>query len=142
MSIHATDNQRVRLRPATARLVYRLLVPLLDSGLVTVAELKAIRISLSALSKTDNFSSLVAPRFIRPQEAAEMLSISYSQFRTLEREGAFPFKRRVIGGKTVRYLNVEVLDYMMVKSLIEGGTAPEKTSVSFLLPPQSLLEKM
>ena len=142
MSINATDNQRVRIRPATARLVYRLLVPLLDSGLVTVSELKAIRISLSALSKTDNLSSLVAPRLIRPQEAAEMLGISYSQFRTLEREGVFPFKRRVIGGKTVRYLNVEVLDYMMVKSLIEGGTASEKPSVSFLLSPQSLREKM
>ena len=51
------------------------------------------------------------------EELAEMLSVSYSQFRTLEKEGAFPFRRRMIGGKTVRYLNKDIIDYMLVGSL-------------------------
>ena len=57
-------------------------------------------------------------------------------------ERVLPFKRCVIGGKTVRCLNVEVLDCMAVKSLIEGGAASEDPSVSFLLSPQRLPEKM
>ena len=36
----------------------------------------------------------------------------------------FPFRRRMIGGKTVRYLNTEILDYMLVGSL-QGEGADE-----------------
>ena len=106
-----------RLRPATARLTCRLLAPLVDTGLVAAGELSIIRRNLTALAKTGELAQVIAPRLLTGQEAAEMLSISYSQFRALEREGAFPFRRRMIGGKTVRYLNTDILDYMLVGSL-------------------------
>ena len=120
---HGSDNNRRPIRPATARLTARLLAPLLDSGLVTADELAAIRNALTALTKADP-TPPVAPKLIRPQEAAELLSVSYSQFRALEKEGAFPFKRRMVGNKTVRYLNVEVISYMIDGALPEGPADP------------------
>ena len=109
------QNKTIRLQ--TVRLTCRLLAPLIDSGLVTVHEFSIIRKNLTALAKTGELTPAIAPRLLTGQEAAEMLSISYSQFRALEREGAFPFRRRMIGGKTVRYLNTDILDYMLVGSL-------------------------
>ena len=40
------------------------------------------------------------------------LGVSHSQFRALEHEGAFPFKRRTVGGRTVRFKNTEIIAYM------------------------------
>ena len=116
------------LRLQTAHLTCRLLVPLMSSGLVTSSELTIIRKSLTSLAKTGEPAPVVAPKFITPQEAAEMLAISYSQFRALEKEGAFPFRRRMIGGKTVRYLNTEILDYMQVGSITKDSEAENETS--------------
>ena len=111
------DTAQNRIRPQTTKLVCRLIAPLLDSGVVTADELSIIRGNLNALAKTGELVPAIAPKLLTGQEAAEMLSISYSQFRALEREGAFPFRRRMIGGKTVRYLNTDILDYMLVGSL-------------------------
>ena len=112
------------LRLQTARLTCRLLAPLVDSGLVTAMELSAINKNLTALAKTGELPLPAAPRLITGREAAAMLNVSYSQFRQLEKEGAFPFKRRMIGGKTVRYLDTEILEYMLVGSL-QGEGADE-----------------
>ena len=114
------ERTRKILRPQTAQLTCRLLAPLMDSGLVTAGELTIIRKNLTALAKTGELAPVIAPKLIKPQEAAEMLAVSYSQFRDLEKEGAFPFRRRMIGGKTVRYLNTEILDYMLAGSLTRG----------------------
>ena len=112
-----------RLRLQTAHLTCHLLAPLLDSGfvqlligtgVVTTGELSLIRRNLTALAKTGELAPAIVPRLITGQEAAEMLAISYSQFRALEKEGVFPFRRRLIGGKTVRYLNTDIIDYMLV----------------------------
>ena len=103
-----------RLRLQTAHLTCHLLAPLLDSGLVRSSELSIIRRNLTALAKTGELAPAIVPRLITGQEAAEMLAISYSQFRALEKEGVFPFRRRLIGGKTVRYLNTDIIDYMLV----------------------------
>ena len=98
-------------RPATARLVARLVAPLTDSGLVTLSEFDQIVSALRGLAKRGKSSS-IPPRLVDGKKAAEMLGISYSQFRTLEAEGEFPFKRRLVGSKTVRYLNTDLLAYM------------------------------
>ena len=113
-----TENQtNERLRMQTVTLICRLLTPLLDSGLVTAGELSLVRENLTALAKTGELAPVIPPRLLTGPEAAEMLSISYSQFRQLAKEGAFPFRRRLIGGKTVRYLNTEIIDYMLAGSL-------------------------
>lgn len=119
--------QSLRLRLQTVQLACSLLAQLLDSGLVMAGELTIIRKNLTALAKTGELAPVIAPKLITPQEAAEMLSISYSQFRALEKEGAFPFRRRMIGGKTVRYLNTEILDYMQVGSITKDSEAENET---------------
>jgi len=100
------------LRPATARLVTRLIAPLLDSGLVTNTEYDAIYQNLAYLAKKGEQMPTIPPRLITGQEAAEILGISFSQFRTLEREGAFPFQRRIVGERNVRYRNTDIYAYM------------------------------
>ena len=61
----------------------------------------------------------------KKQEAAEMLAISYSQFRALEKEGAFPFRRKLVGNKTVRYRNTDIYDYINAPDIQEKQTEGE-----------------
>ena len=120
--------QSLRLRLQTVQLTCRLLAPLMDSGLVMAGELTIIRKKLTTLAKTGELAPVIAPKLLTPQEAAEMLAISYSQFRALEKEGAFPFRRRMIGNKTVRYLNTDLIDYLVVGSIAKTSEAvDEKT---------------
>ena len=111
-----------KLKPQTARLTCRLLEPLLDSGLVSYEEYAIIKRNLDALAKTGELAPAIPQKLIKPQEVAEMLCISYSQFRQLEKDGVFEpyFKRRCIGSKTVRYLNTEILNYMLIGSITKG----------------------
>ena len=99
------------VRPATVRLVTKLIAPLLDSGLVTNTEYNAIYQNLAYLAKKGEQMPPVQPRLITGQEAASVLGISFSQLRTLEREGALPFKRKIVGGRNVRYRNTDVYAY-------------------------------
>ena len=101
------------LRRQTARLTCRLLAPLLDSGLVTSTEYSIIQRNLNSLAKNGELQPAMPIKLITPQEAAEMLCISYSQFRALEKEGVFPFQRKYIGAKTVRYRSVDITNYIM-----------------------------
>ena len=56
--------------------------------------------------------SAVIPKLLDQQEVAEMLGISHSNFKKLEAEGAFPFKRKMVGS-AVRYRNTDVIDYII-----------------------------
>ena len=113
------------LRPQTARLIYRLLAVLLDSGGLTVGEYNLISRNLRALAKTGELAPAIAPKLLTPQEAAEILAISYSQFRSLEKEGAFPFRRKLVGNKTVRYRNTDIYDYINAPDIQEKQTEGE-----------------
>lgn len=108
------QNSTTKLRPQTAHLTCRLLVPLLDSGLVSSDEYAIIKRNLDALAKTGELAPAIPQKLITPQEVAEMLCISYSQFRQLEKDGIFEpfFKRRMIGNKTVRYYLPDIIKYM------------------------------
>lgn len=108
-----------RLRSQTARLVCRLAAALLDSETVTVEELNLIKKHLNSLVKTGELAPAIASKLLTPQEAAEILAISYSQFRALEKEGAFPFRRKLIGNKTVRYRNTDIYDYINTAGIKE-----------------------
>ena len=108
------QNSTTKLRPQTARLTCRLLAPLLDSGLVSSDEYAIIKRNLDALAKTGELAPAIPHKLITPKEVAEMLCISYSQFRQLEKDGVFEpyFKRRMIGNKTVRYYLPDIIKYM------------------------------
>ena len=98
-------------RPTTAKLVVRLLAPLLDSGTITPWEYDLIANAMKSLTKASS-SHMPPLRLITAHEAAELLGISFSQFRALEKEGTFPFKRKMVGDKTVRFRNWDILRYM------------------------------
>ena len=111
-----------RLRPQTARLVCRLASVLLDSGTITVEEYNIISRNLHTLAKTGELAPAIAPKLLTPQEVSELLSISYSQLRSLEKEGAFPFSRKLVGNKTVRYRNTDIYDYINASDTKEKQT--------------------
>ena len=102
--------QNCAIRPVTARLVTRIIAPLLDSGTVTPGEFDQIAAAMKALSHANAHPTPL--KLITGQEAAELLGVSYSQFRALEKEGAFPFNRKMVGNKTVRYRNLDIIRYM------------------------------
>jgi predicted DNA-binding transcriptional regulator AlpA len=100
------------LKMQTVRIIARMLSPLMDCGAINNKEYDVIVTNLSHVAKHGKPVPAIIPKLITAQEAAEMLSICYSQFRALEKEGAFPFKRRSVGNKTVRYKNTDILEYM------------------------------
>ena len=110
-----------RIRPMTARLVSRLASVLLDSGSLTQCEYDVIKRNLNSLAKTGEPVLPIAPKLLTPQEVAELLAISYSQFRALEKENVFPFKRMMIGSKTVRYRNTDVIKYIETGDALGKG---------------------
>ncbi len=111
-----------RLRPQTAHLVCRLASVLLDSGTITGEEYNIISRNLHAFAKTGELAPAIAPKLLTPQEVAEMLAISYSQLRSLEKEGAFPFRRKLVGNKTVRFRNTDIYDYINASNTNEKQT--------------------
>ena len=107
-----TEFNKKNIRQGTVRLVCRLLTVLIDSGTVSQSEYDVIRRNLNSLAKTGELALPIEPKLLTPQEVAELLAISYSQFRALEKENVFPFKRVMIGSKTVRYRNSDVIRYI------------------------------
>ena len=99
------------IRPATARLVTRLLVPLLDPGTITQSEFNQIAATMKALCK--NSPPPPPLKLLTAQEAADLLGISFSQFRALEKEGAFPFQRKLVGRKAVRYRSNDIYGFIL-----------------------------
>lgn len=114
-----------KLRPQTARLVCRLASVLLDSGTITVEEYNIISRNLHALAKTGELAPAIVPKLLTQQEVAEMLAIAGSQFRKLEKEGIFPFRRKLVGNKTVRYRNTDIYDYINAPDIQEKQTEGE-----------------
>ena len=113
------------LRPQTARLVCRLASVLLDSGTITREEYNIISRNLHALAKTGELAPAIVPKLLSQQEVAEMLAIAGSQFRKLEKEGIFPFRRKLVGNKTVRYRNTDIYDYINASDTTEKQTEGE-----------------
>lgn len=114
-------NANNRIKPMTAKMISRLAAVLLDSGSLTQYEYDVIRRNLNSLAKTGELALPIESKMLTPQEVAELLAISYSQFRSLEKENVFPFKRVMIGSKTVRYRNSDVIKYIETDYGSENG---------------------
>ena len=97
-----------------------MLSPLLGIGVISPDEFDLTFTYLSSLAKRGSPPPEVTPRLIRAPEVADLLAISYAEFRKLESEGAFPFKRRVIG-KSVRYYYPDVVNFLRSEGLDEGS---------------------
>ena len=112
-------------RESTARFLRRLHTPLLEQGVMTRDEFDLMHTYLSSLAKKGIPPPDVPQKMIRAPEVAELLDISYAEFRKLDKDGFFPFKRRTIG-KSVRYFYPDVVKYMDLGSYESENTMEEK----------------
>ena len=103
------ENQYIS--PDKIRWIGRHLAADIDVGLLTPGEYDAIMNALRNLSKHGVPCCPEKPRLLKVEEVAALLSISKSQFRAMEAEGKFPFKRKMVGA-SVRYLNLDIYRYM------------------------------
>ena len=79
--------------------------------------------TLRAVAKKGDVKDPDVPlRLVDGREAAEILGISYSQFRALEAEGVFPFRRKMLGKKTVRYRLTDINNFILSGDATEKGT--------------------
>lgn len=102
------------LRMATVRWIGRLLAVSLDVGAMTVGEYNIVMKSLrDAAKKGETKEPEVPLRLVDGREAAEILGISYSQFRALESEGILRIPRKMLGKKTVRYRITDINSYIL-----------------------------
>ena len=109
---HSQTLQSRAIRPKTVKLIARLIRPLTEENLIYVSEEKEIIINLKHLAEKGELMPTITPKLIDMREAAEMLGLGLSNFKKIEKEGAFPFKRRMLGS-SVRYLNVSIIEYII-----------------------------
>ena len=100
------------LRLRTVKLISRLLKPLTEEGVLLVSEEQTIISNLKHLAEKGSLMPVVVPKLVDQVEAARMLSVSHTNFKKLERENSFPFKRRMVG-TSVRYRNLDIIEYIM-----------------------------
>ena len=100
------------IRPQTVRLIKRILTPLMEEGLIPVLELNEIIGNLKHISEKGELLPAVMPKLIDQEESASMLGVGLSNFKKLEREGAFSFKRKMVG-TSVRYRNTDVINFIL-----------------------------
>jgi len=100
-----------RLRPKTVKLIAKILSLWVDNGEVLPSEMQIIKLNLNSLAQKGELAPLVPPKMLTQREVAELLSLSYSNYKRLERMGVFTFQRRMIHS-AVRYLNTDVFRYM------------------------------
>ena len=100
------------IRPQTVRLIKRILTPLMEEGLIYVPELNEVIGNLKHLSEKGELLPAIMPKLIDQEEAASMLGVGLSNFKKLEREGAFSFKRKMMGS-SVRYRNTDVINFIL-----------------------------
>ena len=119
------------VRPDTVKLIMRLVAPLLGTGLVTNTEFSEISKSLAHLAKKGEEMPLIPPKLLTGPQAAEVLGISFSQFRTLIREGELPIPRRVVGDRNVRFLNLDLYAYIgIISDFTQKPSLSEKNESS------------
>ena len=107
------------IRHQTVKLISKLIHPLTESNLISVPEYREIVAQLKHLAERGTPLPTVVPRLIDQTGAAEMLGISLANFKRLERENYFPFKRKMVG-TSVRYHNTAIVRYMLAED--EAGT--------------------
>ncbi|MEI8246762.1 MAG: hypothetical protein WCI51_13095 [Lentisphaerota bacterium] len=100
------------IRPQTVRLIKRILTPLMEEGLISVPELNEVIGNLKHISEKGELLPAILPKLLTQEESASMLAVGLSNFKKLEREGAFSFKRKMVG-TSVRYRNTDVISYIL-----------------------------
>lgn len=103
-------NQTITMN--TVRYFKRIMRPLAEDGIIPLPEYHEAISQLTSLAEHGALKPVILPKLIDQREAADMLGIGLSNFKKLEAEGAFPFKRKMVGS-SVRYRNTDVSDFIL-----------------------------
>ena len=95
----------------TVRMFKRILRPVAEEGIIPLPEYNEAISQLTSLAEHGTTKPAVIPKLLDQREVSEMLGIGLSNFKKLESEGAFPFKRKMVGS-SVRYRSTDVVDYI------------------------------
>src|SRR5574344_2388538 len=106
---HGMNNTEITIK--TVRMFKRIMRPVAEEGMIPLAEYNEAISQLTSLAEHGSLKPVVVPKLIDQREAAEMLGIGFSNFKKLEAEGAFPFRRKMVGS-AVRYRNTDILDFI------------------------------
>lgn len=104
-------NRKDIIRPCTVQLLRKLMNPWVDHGVIGNLEANHIINNLNSLIRHNEFMPPVPPKLLTQAEVAEMLGLGLSNFKALEKQNTFPFKRRMLGG-AVRFSNLAVIEYI------------------------------
>lgn len=99
------------LRPKTIDLLGKIMQPWIKEGVISQTEANYIISNLRSLLKRNELQPIVPPRLLTQQDVADMLNLGLSNFKKLEKDGVFPFKRKMVGA-SVRYCNLDVIDFV------------------------------
>lgn len=97
----------------TVAVVVALLKTLVKYNVIAPCELRCIEKALTKIAEEGEEPKVEKPRFLERKDVSEMLKLKEKEFARLEREGKFPFKPKYISERTIRYLESEVIDYML-----------------------------
>lgn len=100
------------------RMFKRIMRPLAEEGIISLPEYNEAISQLTSLAEHGTTRPVIIPKLIDQREAAEMLGLGHSNFKKLEAEGAFPFRRKMVGS-AVRYRNTDVIAY--IESIADSG---------------------
>lgn len=106
----------------TVRYFKRIMRPLAEDGIIPLPEYHEAISQLTSLAEHGTLKPAVIPKLIDQREAADMLGIGLSNFKKLEGEGAFPFKRKMVGS-SVRYRNTDIIDYIVSSEDSNGNVS-------------------
>ena len=102
----------VKISMETVRMIKRIMRPVAETGIIHLAELNECIAQLTSLAEHGKPKAEIIPRLVDMREAAEILGIGLSNFKRLESENAFPFKRKMVG-TSVRYRNTDLYEFLL-----------------------------
>ncbi|MBQ7694261.1 MAG: hypothetical protein IJT50_03985 [Lentisphaeria bacterium] len=104
----------IKISMETVRMFKRIMRPVAETGIIPLAEYNESISQLTSLAEHGSLKPAVIPKLIDQRQAAEMLGIGISNFKKLESEGCFPFKRKMVGS-SVRYRNTDIYNFLLLE---------------------------
>ena len=101
----------VSISMETVRMFKRIMRPIAEEGIIPLAEYNEAISQLASLAEHGTLKPVVIPKLLDMKDAAEILGIGLSNFKKLESEGRFPFKRKMVG-TSVRYRNTDLYQFV------------------------------
>ena len=101
----------VNISMETVRMFKRIMRPIAEEGIISLPEYNEAISQLTSLAEHGILKPTIIPRLINMKDAAELLGIGLSNFKKLESEGHFPFKRKMVGS-SVRYRNTDIYEFV------------------------------